>query len=155
MLYFPDYIYIGLYSTLLQHWLIFFKLIPEIKIDQVQISSLMNRTSLFSPSPSTHILSITAYSEDPKSPVTAPQKKKKKKKKKKPLVWGSGHWFSVWWLKEPNLIFFTFSQTKTFLKLLESWYHKKADIFLITHDQFHSWSVRKIFENVPGCGNHN
>ena len=38
------------------------------------------------------------------------------------------------------------------------WYHKKAHIFLIIHDKFHSWKMLQledINENVPDYGNHN
>ena len=37
-------------------------------------------------------------------------------------------------------------------------YHKKAHIFLITHDKFYHWKLfclEDINENVSGYGNHN
>ena len=45
-----------------------------------------------------------------------------------------------------------------FSNFWQFWYHKKADIFLITHVKFYNWnmfSCKDINENVPGYGNHN
>ena len=57
-------------------------------------------------------------------------------------------------LKKPSPIFSFFFQTI----LRRFWYYKKAHIFLITNDKFHSWKafrLEDINENVPGYGNHN
>ena len=60
-----------------------------------------------------------------------------------------------------QLIFLKGAQSN-FINFLKNfwrfWYHKKADIFLITHVRFCSWKwfcLKGINENMPGYGNRN
>ena len=55
-------------------------------------------------------------------------------------------------LKGPNSIFSFFPNFWRF------WYHKKAHMFLKTHDKFHSlkgFRLEDIIENTLGYGKHN